>query len=52
MSTGMILFVAISVFLLLAIGLGFTIWEFHNTVDAPAKKKDSIPDGKKSEQEK
>lgn len=37
MSNDMILFVAIAVFALLLIGLGFTVWEFRNTVDVPSQ---------------
>ncbi len=43
MSTEMILFVAIAVFALLVVGLGFTVWEFHNTIDEPSTKKGVDP---------
>lgn len=48
MSDELILLVAIATFLLLAIGLGLTIWEFRNVVDAPPSREDDGPDGTKS----
>lgn len=51
MSDDIILLVAMATFLLLSIGLGLTIWEFRNVVDASSTSEDENQNGRKGGQD-